>query len=101
MCCRCNAVSVVPERSGRHGQRRKPMMDRHLSESAFEGVHCRLAIERPTRRIVVMRLAGWDAGEFGDIPMQELSRDLAIDERIELFIDARAVKGASLQVSSE
>jgi hypothetical protein len=40
-------------------------------------------------------------GEFGDFPMQELDKDLAKDHLLELFIDARAVKGASVEVSSE
>jgi hypothetical protein len=70
------------------------------SAKAYEGVHCRLAIERPLPGVVVMRLAGWDAGEFGDVPMQELAKDVAGDRPLELFIDARDVKGASLEVSA-
>lgn len=67
----------------------------------YDGVHCRLAIERPAAGIVIVRLAGWDAGEFGDIPMRELAKDLARDGLLELFIDARDVKGASIEVSGE
>jgi hypothetical protein len=66
-----------------------------------EGVHCRLAIDRPATGIVVVKLSGWDAGEFGDLPMRELARDLVADRPIELFIDARDVKGASIEVSGE
>ena len=51
--------------------------------------------------VVVVRLIGWDAGEFGDVPMKELAKDLAKSGLIELFIDARAVKGASIEVSGE
>lgn len=67
----------------------------------YEGVHCRLAVERPAPALVVVRLAGWDAGEFGDVPMQELAKDLAGSRPIELFIDARAVRGTSIEVSGE
>ena len=48
-----------------------------------------------------MRFSGWDAGEFGDMPMQELAKDLVSNDQIELFIDAREVKGASIEVSGE
>ncbi len=67
----------------------------------YDGVHCRLTIERPKTGIVVLRLAGFDAGEFGDVPMQELAKDLDRNALVELFIDARAVKGASIEVSAE
>jgi hypothetical protein len=67
----------------------------------YEGVHCRVIIERPKIGIVVLRLAGWDAGEFGDVPMQELNKDLERNGIVELFIDARAVKAASIEVSAE
>ena len=66
-----------------------------------EGLHCRLAIERPAVGIVVVKLSGWDAGEFGDLPMRELAADLLQDRLIQLFIDAREVKGASIEVSGE
>lgn len=58
-----------------------------LTDVLYEGVHC--------------RLAGLDAGEFGDVPMQELAKDRSLGRPIELLIDARAVRGASVQVSSE
>lgn len=72
-----------------------------LPEVQHEGVHCRLAVQRPAPAVVVLRLAGYDAGEFGDVPMQELAKDLARGDPIELFIDAREVKGASIEVSAE
>jgi len=77
------------------------MKNKESTDFLYEGVHCRLAIERPAACVVVVRLAGWDAGEFGNLPMQELSKDIAVNNLIELFIDARAVKGASLEVSND
>jgi hypothetical protein len=65
----------------------------------YEGVNAGLAIERPAAGVVVLRLAGWDTGEFGDAAMREIEKDF--DEPIQLFIDARAVKGASIDVSND
>jgi len=76
-------------------------MGNETREIAYEGIHCSLAIERPGLNVVVIRLSGWDAGEFGDVPMKELAKDLAKADIIELFIDARASKGASIEVSGE
>ena len=66
----------------------------------YQGIHCGLAIERLAEGLVVIKLSGYDAGELGDIPMQELGKDIAGEMLVELFIDAREVKGASLEVSS-
>jgi hypothetical protein len=66
----------------------------------YEGVTCGLAIERPGRGVVVLRLTGWDTGEFGDAPMKEVAKDFG-DRPLRLFIDARAVKGATIDVSNE
>lgn len=67
----------------------------------YEGVHCRLEVQRPAPSVVVLRLTGWDIGEFGDAPMKELAPDLSAGRRVELFIDARAVRGATIDVSND
>ena len=67
----------------------------------YEGVNAGLAIERPAAGVVVLRLAGWDTGEFGDAAMKEIAKDFAAVRPLQLFIDARAVKGASIEVSNE
>ena len=67
----------------------------------YDGVHCTLTIQKPSPRIVVLRISGTDVGEFGDAPMLELNQLLAVAEPIELFIDAREVRGASIAVSGE
>ena len=77
------------------------MQKEALNDVRWEGIHFSLAIERPAASVVVMRFSGWDAGEFGDMPMQELAKDLVSNDQIELFIDAREVKGASIEVSGE
>jgi hypothetical protein len=67
----------------------------------YEGIHCRLAIERPAAAVVVVRLTGWDVGEFGDAPMKEIEKQFDAGTSLQLFIDARAVRGATIDVSSE
>ena len=67
----------------------------------YEGVHCRLGIERPATGVVVVRLTGWDVGEFGDAPMKEMAKDFVPGRKLELFIDARAVRGATIDVSND
>ena len=66
----------------------------------YEGVSAGLAIERPAAGVVVLRLTGWDTGEFGDAAMKEIARDFARGP-MQLFIDARAVKGATIDVSND
>jgi hypothetical protein len=51
--------------------------------------------------VAVIVLSGSDIGEFRDLPMRELQEDLSRFRTIELFIDARAVRGASIEVSAE
>src|SRR6185436_19237760 len=69
--------------------------------AVLEGVHCRYAISRPAPHIVLVAISGSDIGEFGDAPMRELDKHVARAGRFDLFIDARAVKGASMEVSHE
>ena len=66
----------------------------------FDGPQCSIVIERPRRGVVVLRISGRDVGEFGDKPMREIDGDLEAGA-IELFVDARKVQGASLDVSSD
>jgi hypothetical protein len=67
----------------------------------YEGIHCRLAIDRPAAGVIVLKLTGWDVGEFGDAPMKEIGRLLATARPAQLYIDARQVKGATIDVSND
>ena len=69
--------------------------------SVYEGIHCRLAIEQPAAGIIVLRLTGWDVGEFGAAPMNEIASLLGSGDSHQLFIDARQVKGATIDVSND
>jgi hypothetical protein len=66
----------------------------------YEGVNAGLAVERPAPGVVVVRLTGWDTGEFGDAAMKEIARHFSAHP-LQLFIDARAVKGATVDVSND
>jgi hypothetical protein len=67
----------------------------------FDGVHCSIVLERPASLVVLVRISGTDTGELADAPMQVLNEWLSTSERVKFFIDARAVRGASIDVSSE
>lgn len=77
------------------------MNDESLPSIEYEGVHCSITIRRPAPGVAVIVLSGSDVGEFGGLPMRELQKDLACFDTIELFIDARAVRGATIEVSAE
>lgn len=70
-------------------------------ELRYDGVHCSLRLERVSRGIVSLQISGRDVGEFSDAPLLALDRWLASSGAVELFIDARHVKGASIDVSGE
>ena len=71
-------------------------------DDRFEGMHCTLLIQRRAPGVIVLVIKGIDIGELGDAPFRALEADLAPgDQRIELFVDARDTRGASVSVSSE
>ena len=70
-------------------------------ETHFNGVHCSLTIQEFPRGVVIVKISGTDIGEFGDAPMLELKQCLTGIDPIHLFIDARDVRGASIDVSGE
>jgi hypothetical protein len=77
------------------------MLRASLASVHYEGIHCSVSIQRPAEGISLLVLAGSDIGEFGDFAMRELAKDLQRAGGLELFIDAGAVRGASIEVSSE
>ena len=69
--------------------------------ATFSGVHCTLDILRPDEGIILLVFSGHDVGEFGDAPFRELSRHVQTGSPLELFVDAREVHSASIEVSGE
>ncbi len=67
----------------------------------FDGIHCNLTIEKCPNRIVLMNISGTDVGEFGDAPMKALDDWIRGSAPVHLFIDARNVRGASIEVSGD
>ncbi|HXS77833.1 MAG TPA: hypothetical protein VN753_16760 [Terracidiphilus sp.] len=67
----------------------------------FEGVHCSIVLERIATSVILLQIRGTDTGELGDAPMRALGDWLADSGPVKFFIDARAVRGASIDVSSE
>jgi hypothetical protein len=65
----------------------------------FEGVHSTITIARPVAHVVVMTIAGRDAGEHGDGPLRALDEEL-VRGPYALYIDARKTLGASVDVSN-
>jgi len=70
-------------------------------EIRFDGIHCSLSIAKPADRVVLLRIAGTDVGEFGDAPMNALRQCVGDGPAAHLFIDARDVRGASIEVSAD
>lgn len=66
----------------------------------FEDVNCTICISRPHPSIVLLIFEGSDTGAHGDGPFRELAKDIVPGQKIELFIDARGGRSASLDVSS-
>ena len=76
-------------------------MTTHEQEIRYDGVHCNLLIEQFQNRVIVLRISGTDVGEFGEAPMKALTDCVNSSDPVDLFIDARDVRGASIDVSGE
>jgi hypothetical protein len=78
--------------------------DAHPQADRFEleGLHCTLAIAWPAPGIALVTISGTDTGEFADLPFRELERGLTGPvEQLDLFIDGRDTRGASIDVSND
>lgn len=65
----------------------------------FEGLYCSMRISRPAEGVVVVTISGSDIGEFREAPFGELAKHVRDGRKVELFIDARDTKGATVDVS--
>lgn len=80
---------------------KEDMLSEATAAVEFEGVHCKMRIESLSDDLVVITIAGSDIGEFREAPFRELARRVRDGRKVELFIDARDTKGASLEVSED
>ena len=62
---------------------------------------CAFEIDRRSPGVLVVRIEGHDVGEFGNLPMRCLEALMPTELPVELFIDARATRGASMEVSND
>src|SRR5688500_4846427 len=65
----------------------------------LEGIHCTISVEQPRAGVLLVNLEGNDIGELGDAPFQELEKELTPGTKVQLFIDARRARTASVDVS--
>lgn len=65
------------------------------------GVHCTITIAHPVEHVVIVEITGADIGELGDAPLVVLNDLVAGKQALELFIDARAARGPSVDVSAQ
>ena len=78
----------------------RPVTSRRITEISWEAPHSTLRLRRPARGLVVLVISGTDVGEHGDEPFVELENDLRAGP-FELFVDARASRGVTIDVSGE
>jgi hypothetical protein len=69
-------------------------------EVLLEAPHSVLRFRRPRPGLVVLVVTGKDVGEHGSSPFDELAKDAA-DGSFHLFVDARAARGVTIEVSSD
>ncbi len=59
---------------------------------------CTFTYYRPRPGVVFLRIVGYDQGEFGTAPMDELREDLCRYAPVELFVEMEEITGARLPV---
>src|SRR5436190_23788228 len=62
----------------------------------LQAAACTFLIERRSPFLVYVHIEGHDVGEFGELPMRSIEAFLPPAARAELFIDARATRGATI-----
>ncbi|HXU67803.1 MAG TPA: hypothetical protein VN947_00665 [Polyangia bacterium] len=74
-------------------------MDHSEIETKLEGINTTLTIRQIAPAVVLLKISGSDYGELGTAPFHVLEKVLR-EGPFSLFIDARATKGASVDVSN-
>ena len=60
-----------------------------------------LAFARPTSSVLVVTIFGYDKGQFGTAPFDEIGSVLRVAAPVHLFVDARNAVGATVRVSED
>jgi hypothetical protein len=56
---------------------------------------------RPKASVLVVTIAGYDKGQFGTAPLDEIGSVLRVAAPVHLFVDARNAVGATVRVSED
>jgi len=59
------------------------------------------AFARPTPAVLVVTITGYDKGQFGTAPLDEIGGVLRVAAPVHLFVDARNAVGATVRVSED
>ncbi len=62
------------------------------------GERASFTFTRPRPGVFLVRITGYDDGEFGDAPFDAMQAELNRFKRVELFVDTREVFGAATPV---
>jgi hypothetical protein len=65
----------------------------------FEGAHCLITVDGPATGVLLVTFERHDTGEHGTAPFLALESHLGSAEQVQLFIDARNARAASIAVS--
>jgi hypothetical protein len=57
--------------------------------------------ERPKPNVLVVTIRGYDKGQFGTAPLDEIASVLRVAAPVQLFVDARDAVGATVRVSED
>src|SRR5262245_27457292 len=60
-----------------------------------------LKFARPTSSVLVVTITGYDKGQFGTAPFDEIDSVLRVAAPLRLFVDARNAVGATVRVSED
>jgi hypothetical protein len=63
--------------------------------------HCTFTFERLRPGAILVRISGYDRGDFGTAPLDELVAEIGRNAPLELFIDASDARGAAWDVSMQ
>jgi hypothetical protein len=56
---------------------------------------------RPNAGVLVVTITGYDRGQFGTAPLDEIASVLRVGAPVQLFVDARNAVGATVRVSED
>ena len=59
------------------------------------------AFARPKADVLVVTITGYDKGQFGTAPLEEIGSVLRVAAPLQLFVDARGAFGATVRVSQD